>query len=108
MYKLITMAQDEECLIFNLQVGDLKHIYWCLTTIENKTPIENLASYKEDAAIDEFKYCYADKEQIERIADEIYTREANNLEIKFLDFNQLRTCINENKSILDIIQENNK
>ena len=108
VYKLITMAQDEECLIFNLHTGDLKHIYWCLTTTDNKTPIENLTSYKQDAAIDEFEYCYVDKEQLERIADEIFAREANGLEIRFLDFNQLRRCIVENKSILDIIRENNR
>lgn len=108
MYKLITMAQDEECLIFNLHTGDLKYIYWCLTTIDNKTPIENLTSYKQDETIDEFEYCYADKEQLERIADEIFTREADGLEIRFLDFNQLRNCIVENKSILDIIRENNR
>lgn len=108
MYKLLTMAQDEDSLIFNLSTEESKHIYWCLTTNDNKVPIENLTTYKEEAAIDEFEYFFVSKKQIQRIADEICDLEANNttVEIVFTNFHQLVRCLLEKKTVAEILKEN--
>lgn len=108
MYRYLNMAQEEEALIFNLQVGDLKQIYWCLTTLNNKEPIENLTSYKGASAFDEFKYLYINQERIKQIVDEICTAESMGLDIKFLDFNQFKHYVESNKTLSDINLENQR
>ena len=108
MYRLLTVAQEDELIILHMKLGESDRIYWVLTTPENKAPIENFSLKELEGTIDEFKCFYANKEQIKRIFDEICELELNQTDsdINFTNFHQFVRCLLENKSVSEILKEN--
>lgn len=108
MYKLLTVAQEDELIILHMMLGTSNRIYWVLTTTENKTPVENFSLKEQEGTVDEFKYFYANKKQIQRIFDEICELELNqdDTNINFTNFHQFVRCLLENKSVSEILKEN--
>lgn len=108
MYKLLTVAQEDELIILHMMSGASNRIYWVLTTTENKTPVENFSLKEQEGTVDEFKYFYANKKQIQRIFDEICELELNQADtnINFTNFHQFVRCLLENKAVSEILKEN--
>lgn len=108
MYKLLTVAQEDELIILHMMLGASNRIYWALTTPENKSAVEDFGLKELEGKIDEFKCFYANKEQIQRIYDEIYELELNQADtnINFTNFHQFVRCLLENKSVSEILKEN--
>ena len=107
MYRLLTMVQEDEMLILQMENDVSSQIFWVLTTPSNKVPIENLTVCKDKEGINEFKYFFANKKQIKRINDEMYELEINSsgIEFEFKNFQQFTRCLLENKSVSEILKE---
>ena len=108
MYKLLTIAQEDEMLVLQMENDISSQIFWVLTTPNNKVPIENLTVYKVEEGFHEFKYFFANKKQIKRINDEMYELGMNSsdIEFEFKNFQQFTRCLLENKSVSEILKEN--
>lgn len=108
MYKFLTMKKEEEILILHMMLGASNRIYWALTTPENKEITEDFSLKELEGKVDEFKCFYANKEQIQRIFDEICELELNqtNTDTYFTNFHQFVLCLLENKSVSEILKEN--
>lgn len=108
MYKVLTIAQEDEMLVLQTENDISSQIFWVLTTPNNKVPIENLAVCKDEEGIYEFKYFFANKKQIDRITNEMYELEVNSpdIELGFKNFQQFTRCLLEKKSLSEILKEN--
>lgn len=108
MYKFLTLKKEEEILILHMMLGASNRIYWALTTPENKAAIEDFFFKEQEGIVDEFKCFYANKEQIQRIFDEICELELSqfDIDINFTNFHQFVRCLLENKSVSEILKEN--
>lgn len=108
MYRLLTMAQEDEMLILQMENDVSRQIFWVLTTPNNKIPIENLTARKDEEDIYEFKYLFANKKQINRVTNEMYELEVNSPDIvfEFKNFQHFTRCLLENKSVSEILKEN--
>lgn len=108
MYKFLTLKKEEEILILHMMLGASNRIYWALTTPENKEIVEDFGLKELEGKVDEFKCFYANKEQIQRIFDEICELELNqfDIDINFTNFHQFVRCLLENKSVSEILKEN--